>query len=99
MFFQEAQPSALRHVGITSLLVFSALLLAIWCPSVNVVFGIIGGTCSAVVCFCFPAAYMLKLLQGSMFQGDKLRALLLLIGAIMIGAVSTGVTLYSDFAA
>ncbi|KAI9988148.1 hypothetical protein PInf_024413 [Phytophthora infestans] len=55
---------------------------------INVVFGIIGGTCSTVVCFCFPAAFILKLEDGPLLGPKKIGPLLLLIGAIVIGFVA-----------
>lgn len=96
MFFSNSRPSLIRHVAITCTLVLLALLLAIFCPSINVVFGIIGGTCSAVVCFILPAAYMLKVLEGPMTKGEKLGPLVLLIGAAIIGILSTSITIYSN---
>ncbi|KAG7396681.1 hypothetical protein PHYBOEH_001910 [Phytophthora boehmeriae] len=96
MFFSSAEDSWSRHVIVTSALVLFALLLAIFCPSINVVFGIIGGTCSTVVCFCFPAAFILKLEDGPLLGSKKIGPLLLFIGAIVIGTVGTGVTVWSN---
>lgn len=97
MFFSNARDCMIRHVLVTSGLVLAALVLAIFCPSINVVFGIIGGTCSAVVCFCLPAAFILKLESGPMLGKRKLGSLVLLIGAIIIGLVGTVVTVWSNF--
>lgn len=97
MFFAYARESYVRHVVVTTGLVLAALLLAIFCPSINVVFGIIGGTCSAVVCFCLPAAFILKLEDGPTLGRKKLGPLILLIGAIIIGIVGTAVTVWSNF--
>ncbi|KAJ0403581.1 hypothetical protein P43SY_009029 [Pythium insidiosum] len=97
MFFAYSQDSLARHVAVTAGLVFLALLLAIFCPSINVVFGIIGGTCSTVVCFCLPAAFILKLEDGPLLGPKKLGSLVLFVGAIIIGVVGTGVTIWSNF--
>ncbi|KAG6961885.1 hypothetical protein JG687_00007466 [Phytophthora cactorum] len=96
MFFSNSEDSWSRHVAVTSSLVLLALLLAIFCPSINVVFGIIGGTCSTVVCFCFPAAFILKLEEGPLLGPKKIGPVLLFIGAIVIGFVGTGVTVWSS---
>lgn len=96
MFFANAQESCTRHVVVTSALVFLALLLAIFCPSINVVFGIIGGTCSTVVCFCLPAAFILKLEEGPLLGPKKLGSVILFVGAVIIGTVGTGVTVWSN---
>ncbi|KUF86404.1 Gamma-tubulin complex component 6 [Phytophthora nicotianae] len=96
MFFSNSEDSWPRHVAVTSGLVLLALLLAIFCPSINVVFGIIGGTCSTVVCFCFPAAFILKLEDGPLLGPKKIGPLLLFIGAIVIGFLGTGVTVWSS---
>ncbi|KAG6584814.1 Sodium-coupled neutral amino acid transporter [Phytophthora cinnamomi] len=96
MFFSNSEDSLSRHVAVTSGLVLLALLLAIFCPSINVVFGIIGGTCSTVVCFCFPAAFILKLEDGPLLGPKKIGPVLLFIGAIVIGFVGTGVTVWSS---
>ncbi|CAH0517092.1 unnamed protein product [Peronospora belbahrii] len=92
MFFSNSEDSLLRHVAVTSGLVLLALFLAIFCPNINVVFGIIGGTCSTVVCFCFPAAFILKLEDGPLLGPKKIGSVLLFIGAIVIGITGTSVT-------
>ncbi|CEG49884.1 sodium-coupled neutral amino acid [Plasmopara halstedii] len=96
MFFANREDSWTRHSIVTSILVLSALLLAIFCPSINVVFGIIGGTCSTIVCFCFPAAFILKLEEGPLLSPQKIGPVLLFTGAIVIGIVGTGVTVWSS---
>ncbi|TMW64181.1 hypothetical protein Poli38472_014298 [Pythium oligandrum] len=97
MFFAYSKDSNFRHVAVTSGLVFLALLLAIFCPSINVIFGIIGGTCSTVVCFCLPAAFILKLEDGPLLGPKKLGSVVLFVGAVIIGSVGTGVTVWSNF--
>ncbi|CCI42555.1 unnamed protein product [Albugo candida] len=92
MFFAYAEDSQIRHFLVTFTLVFLALLLAIFCPSINVIFGIIGGSCSAIVCFCLPAAFILKLETGKLCGRKKIGPLVLLISAIVIGSISTIVT-------
>ncbi|DBA01645.1 TPA: hypothetical protein N0F65_010296 [Lagenidium giganteum] len=96
MFFAQSRDSLLRHVAVTSGLVFFALLLAIFCPSINVVFGIIGGTCSTVVCFCLPAAFILKLESGPLLGPNKLGSFVLFVGAVIIGVIGTAVTVWSN---
>ncbi|OQR81917.1 sodium-coupled neutral amino acid transporter [Thraustotheca clavata] len=97
MFFASAKDSMIRHVVVTCGLVFAALILAIFCPSINVVFGIIGGTCSSVVCFCFPAAFIIKLESGPLLSKAKIGPAILFVGAIIMGSFGTGVTIWSNF--
>ena len=97
MFFSDSEDSWLRHAAVTSSLVLLALLLAVFCPGINVIFGIIGGTCSAVVCFCLPAAFILKLEDGPLHGPKKIGPLILLIGAIAIGFTGTAVTVLSNW--
>ncbi|CAK4072499.1 unnamed protein product [Aphanomyces euteiches] len=97
MFFAQAKESLVRHVIVSTSLVALSLLLAIFCPNINVIFGIIGGTCSSVVCFCFPAAFILKLEPGPLLSREKLGPLCLFVGAAVIGTVSTTVTIWSTF--
>ncbi|EQC28649.1 hypothetical protein SDRG_13526 [Saprolegnia diclina VS20] len=97
MFFASAKDSTVRHVAVTVGLVLAALILAIFCPSINVVFGIIGGTCSSIVCFCFPAAFIIKLEPGPLLGPAKIGPVILFVGAILMGAVGTGVTVWSNF--
>ena len=96
MFFANAPYSLWRNVWLTTSLVGMALLLAIFCPSINLIFGIIGGSCSSIVCFCLPAAYVLRIQEGPSTSSSKRKALLLLCGAIIIGVVSTIITIQSS---
>uniref|UniRef100_M4BQ64 Amino acid transporter transmembrane domain-containing protein n=1 Tax=Hyaloperonospora arabidopsidis (strain Emoy2) TaxID=559515 RepID=M4BQ64_HYAAE len=96
MFFANSEDSWSRHVAVTSSLVLLALVLAVFCPGINVIFGIIGGTCSSVVCFCLPAAFVLKLEDGPLLGPKKVGPVLLLIGAIAIGFTGTCVTVLSS---
>lgn len=97
MCYPEAMPSTVRHVSVTCAIVFSALLWAIFCPNINVVFGILGGTCSTVVCFCLPAAYMLHILDGPVMSRSKIGPFLLFWGGLGVGSLGTGVTIYANF--
>lgn len=96
--FQAASPSTARHVMITFGIVHSLLLLAIFCPSINVAFELLGGTCSSFICFGLPALYILKLESGSVYSPKKRRPLLVVLGAGLISVISTGVTLMSIIA-
>ncbi|KAF0690286.1 Aste57867_18312 [Aphanomyces stellatus] len=97
MFFATAKESHVRHVVVSVSLVLASLVLAIFCPNINVIFGVIGGTCSTIVCFCFPAAFILKLEPGPLCSRAKLGPLVLFVGAAIIGTVSTAVTVWSNF--
>ena len=50
----------------------SGLLVALYVPGINIVFQLMGSTCSAFVCFILPAACWLKLEGGTIFEWETL---------------------------
>jgi amino acid permease len=80
-----------QHVVVTLLLAGLALGLALVIPDISVVFGLLGGTTSALLGFVIPGLMGLK-----MDQTDVNSWVLVIAGSI-IGLLTTGVTIYSTF--
>ena len=53
--------SRLRHVVLTLALASATLLTALALPDIDVVFSLLGGTCSAFVCYIIPSAVAYQL--------------------------------------
>ena len=98
--------SRASHVVLTLMISGGALLCALVVPDISVVFGIMGGTASSIICFIFPGLFVIKLNHA----GDdgapsyplptlwrKIQACSLILGGSLIGILSTAVTLYSMF--
>ena len=97
--------SRVGHVFLTFMVSGGALLCALVVPDISVVFGVMGGTASSIICFIFPGLFVLKMKQA----GDdtpsyllptllrKIQAWALILGGSLIGILSTAVTLYSMF--
>ena len=97
--------SRASHIVLTFIISGGALLCALVVPDISLVFGIMGGTASSIICFIFPGLFVLKMKQA----GDdapsyplptplrKIQAWTLILGGSLIGIVSNAVTLYSMF--
>eukprot|EP00164_Ancoracysta_twista_P003027 GFYU01004038.1.p1 GENE.GFYU01004038.1~~GFYU01004038.1.p1 ORF type:complete len:529 (+),score=110.10 GFYU01004038.1:289-1875(+) len=93
MFFTDKEPSRVRHFTITILLVGMALLLAIYVPSINVVFSLLGSTTSAFVCYVVPAMFGLAVAKGGMWDRENLPITTFLFAGIIVGVASTSLTI------
>ena len=80
-----------QHVLVTLLLAGFALGLALVIPDISVVFGLLGGTTSALLGFVIPGLMGLK-----MDQADVTSWILVIAGSV-IGVLTTVVTVYSTF--
>ena len=83
----EFHPS--QHILVTLLLAGAALGLALVVPNISVVFGLLGGTTSALLGFVVPG------LLGLEMDPSNRSAWVLVVAGTIIGVVTTGVTLYS----
>ena len=92
MCFIDSPPSKARFITITSTLVGLSLLLALYVPHIGVVFGLMGSTASAFVCFVLPAAFVLhpacKLYPES-WSCRKAAALGVVLCGVVVGLLST----------
>jgi amino acid permease len=87
-----------RHVFLTLLLAGMALALALVVPDISVVFGLLGGTTSSLLGFCVPGMLGLQLSRDTDDPSLKPVSWTLLIGGLVVGVLTTGVTLYHQFA-
>jgi amino acid permease len=97
MFFGQfgAKKSTLRHVAWTLGISGSGLLVALYVPGINIVFQLMGSTCSAFVCFILPAAFALRLrLPEASGLVGSLAACALIMGGAFVGVIAT----YTTFA-
>jgi amino acid permease len=69
-----------------------ALILAMVAPNISVVFGLLGGTTSSVIGFILPGMVGIKVVSNARWKPK----LLIAIG-VVIGIVTTAVTVYSTF--
>lgn len=86
--------SAARHIIWTFLIAGSGLLVSLYVPGINVVFQLMGSTCSAFVCFILPASYglMLQLPEASGVLG-RIACVALLFGGATVGVLATASTI------
>ncbi|KAJ1638940.1 transmembrane amino acid transporter protein-domain-containing protein [Pavlovales sp. CCMP2436] len=81
------------HVALTVAITGSSLICALFVPGIHIVFQLLGGTASALVCFCVPGLLALRselpLLEG---RSARLAVFLLVGGGALVGVVSTLVT-------
>ena len=95
MFFQQwgAKRNTVRHCMWTFALTGAGLAVALYVPSINIVFQLMGSTSSAFVCFVLPAAFGLRLrLPEARGLGGKVACAALLVGGAAVGAIATAVT-------
>ncbi len=89
------------HVVSTLCLTTSTLVLAMILPNISVVFGLLGGTASSWLGFCVPGLLGIQLSQNDHANGHPPRCGLLftswalLIGGVVVGVLTTGVTIYN----
>lgn len=94
-----AKRSALRHVLWTVGIAGTGLLVALYVPGINVVFQLMGSTCSAFVCFILPGLFGLKLrLPEASGVVGLAKTLALIVGGGGIGIAATYTTTAGLFA-
>ena len=101
--FADSDPPFNRtvHIVSTLFLTTSTLILALILPNISVVFGLLGGTASSWLGFCVPGLLGIQLYKNECASGmpPRYRLLLtswaLLAGGIVVGVLTTGVTIYN----
>ena len=83
-----------RHVGLTLAITSLALALAMVAPNISVVFGLLGGTTSSVIGFILPGMVGMKVLH----RNQQWKAQMMVGGGVVVGILTTAVTVYSTFA-
>ena len=88
LFFKDKPFSTIRHIIFTLLLMIIVVLLAIYVPSVSIVFSVLGATCCVYLCFILPVTIYLKIFQY--FISKSVRRLLItgMIITTIIGAIA-----------
>jgi len=97
---QKTRHAKLRHFALTLAIAVLTLLTALALPSIDTVFSLMGGTCSAFVCYLIPSAVAWRL-------GDRVpqmrtplgRCAVFGLGAfgLIVGVLSTTTTIISLF--
>jgi len=90
-----------QHYALTLLLAGSALGLALILPDISVVFGLLGGTTTSILGFIIPGLLGIRMeRQASPDDTSFVKTLapwLLLAGGVVVGILTTSVTVYSTF--
>ena len=89
--------SRAKHFFLTFLISGSALFCALIVPNLSLVFSLMGGTASAIIGFILPGLFALRLRidkNKKSSLGYWLLAWTLVIGGIVVGILSTTVTIY-----
>jgi amino acid permease len=81
------------HMALTLVVAGGALLVAIVVPDISVVFGLLGGTTTSWLGFCLPGWLGIRLLS----KRWRVVSYLLLVGGVVIGVVTTAVTVATMF--
>ena len=95
----DQSTSTLEHFLLTLLLSGSALIVALLIPGISVVFGIMGGTAASVISFILPGMFLRRIgnidgVEGNAWRKKQLISGTFIWGGVVIGVLSTGVTLY-----
>ncbi|XP_048392948.1 probable sodium-coupled neutral amino acid transporter 6 isoform X2 [Stegostoma tigrinum] len=88
LFFSSRPFSWLCHIVVTLVVHAVIVLLAIYVPNIQNIFGVVGSTTSAALLFIYPGLFYLQISSESLKSLRKLKALGLIILGILIGAVS-----------
>lgn len=87
--FPDSEPSQIRFHALTFSITMSALAVAIFAPSIDRVFSLLGSTTSAFVSFILPGLFYLFIFPGPLYTRDKFPALMLVIVGSILAIVGT----------
>jgi len=83
-----AATSLAQHVTLTLGITLVALLLAIAVPDISIIFGLLGSTCVALICFILPPIFLLELdPEAGALKKNCLRCFA--IGGVALGLLGT----------
>lgn len=94
------RPPAWQHYIVSLGISVGAISVAIFIPSIQVVFSLLGGICSSFLCFVFPAMCVIRLdcCTAETFGRHGVLAIhLMKWGGIVAGVLSTAYTIYTTF--
>jgi amino acid permease len=92
-----------QHMILTLLLAGSSLGLALICPDISTVFGLLGGTTTTLTGFIIPGALGIRLCRENQQQPyhhhwtTRWGAYTLVVGGIVVAVTTTLVTIYTTF--
>ncbi len=90
LFFDRFwSPSNCRSIFISTLISVTSYLIAIFVPSITVVWTLTGSTDAIVVAYVLPALFYLKLTKGSICNRRKLPAAFLFVAGVALSIVCT----------
>ena len=67
----SAELPLVSHLLLTGAIIAVVLALALVCPGITVVFGVVGATSSVALVFVLPAAFFLRICHGTVQTGPK----------------------------
>ncbi|GCC24813.1 hypothetical protein chiPu_0003215 [Chiloscyllium punctatum] len=88
LFCSRCPFSWLCHILVTLVIQTVIVLLAIYVPNIQNIFGVVGSTTSTALLFIYPGLFYLQISRESLKSSRKLKALGLIILGILIGSVS-----------
>jgi len=82
-FFEGAEFSWARHLGIMAGILTTVNLLVIFVPTIRVVFGLAGATCASMLVIILPATYYIKIAPGPLSSKKKIVAMALAVIGVL----------------
>ena len=96
----DPSTSSVEHFFLTLFLSGTALIVALLIPGISVIFGLMGGSAASVISFILPGLFIKQVcyeeidLASSTQQNQMLISRMFVWGGVVIGVLSTGVTLH-----
>jgi amino acid permease len=82
-----------RHVTVTTIVVYLIYLTAIAIPNISTIFGLVGATVGSAMIFILPPLLIIKLRPAPLLSVEKIAALIFAIVGTVFGLVGTYVTI------
>ncbi|KAF7662636.1 hypothetical protein LDENG_00231130 [Lucifuga dentata] len=91
LLLEERPFSWFVHITATLIILGVVLLLAIFVPDIQKVFGIVGSTTSTLLLFIFPGVFYLKISSQTLTSHESIGAVALVIFGLIVGVLSFSV--------
>ncbi|XP_072347998.1 probable sodium-coupled neutral amino acid transporter 6 [Scyliorhinus torazame] len=88
LFISNRPITWLHHIAVTLAIQTAIVLLAMYVPSIQNIFGVVGSTTSTALLFIYPGLLYLKISREPLKSLKKLQALGLIILGFLVGAIS-----------
>ncbi|XP_078090351.1 putative sodium-coupled neutral amino acid transporter 6 isoform X2 [Mustelus asterias] len=88
LLFSNRPFTWLHHIAVTLVIQTVIVLLAMYVPNIQNIFGVVGSTTSTALLFIYPGLFYLQISSEPLKSPKKLKALGLIILGFLIGAVS-----------